>query len=427
MTKLISFYGDDFTGSTDVMEALSTHGVDTVLFTRIPTEEEFAPFATHQAIGLAGTSRSQTPEWMDENLPAVFAWLKSLNAKFCHYKVCSTFDSSPKIGNIGRATEIGARAFAQAVIPLIVGAPQLKRYTFAGHLFAGYQGETFRIDRHPVMAQHPVTPMHEADLRLHLAKQTQVTTMLANDSWPTDGLALIDVYDAATQFDAGNRLIDAPASALPFFVGSSGVEYALVKALTAAGEISGTAQFSKLEKVEQCIVVSGSVSPTTARQIQTASQQGFEQVSLSPVALAKDNGAQVSGAIETCLQILSAGRSPLVHTAHGAATDEGAQLDTIPDSRKSIGVALGNILRAVLERTDLTRAIIAGGDSSSHALGQLDIYALKTRFPLSSTPGSPLCTATSSNSKLNGLEIAMKGGQVGSDTYFVQLRDGVEV
>ena len=110
---------------------------------------------------------------MDEHLPASFRWLKSLDARFCHYKVCSTFDSSPACGSIGRAIEIGARVFGQAMVPLMVGAPQLKRYTFAGHLFAGYQGETYRIDRHPVMSRHPVTPMDEAILRLHLARQTQ--------------------------------------------------------------------------------------------------------------------------------------------------------------------------------------------------------------------------------------------------------------
>jgi uncharacterized protein YgbK (DUF1537 family) len=39
---LISYYGDDFTGSTDVMEALSSNGVETVLFTRLPTDAERA-------------------------------------------------------------------------------------------------------------------------------------------------------------------------------------------------------------------------------------------------------------------------------------------------------------------------------------------------------------------------------------------------
>jgi 3-oxoisoapionate kinase len=425
MTKLISFYGDDFTGSTDVLEALSTHGVETVLFTRIPSTDEYAGFADHQAIGLAGTSRSQTPDWMDTHLPPIFEWLKTLDAQFCHYKVCSTFDSSPEIGNIGRATEIGARIFSQKTIPLIVGATQLKRFTFAGHLFAGYQGETFRIDRHPVMSRHPVTPMHEADLRLHLAKQTNMPVQLANNDWSQNGMALIDVYDQATQVLAGETLLQAPQTALPFCVGSSGVEYALVKALTKQAKISGQAEFAPLNTVPQCIVVSGSVSPTTERQILKSKQNGFVTVSLSPLAVAKDPNANVEAAVRECLNILSSGQSPLVHTALGAASDQSAELNAITDGRKNIGETLGRILREVLERTDLRRAIIAGGDSSSHALGQLDIYALKNRFPLSATPGSPLCTASSGNAKLNGLEIAMKGGQVGGDSYFIQLRDGI--
>jgi 3-oxoisoapionate kinase len=33
---LISYYGDDFTGSTDVMEALASNGVETVLFLKKP-------------------------------------------------------------------------------------------------------------------------------------------------------------------------------------------------------------------------------------------------------------------------------------------------------------------------------------------------------------------------------------------------------
>jgi 3-oxoisoapionate kinase len=425
MKRLVSFYGDDFTGSTDVMEALSTHGIETVLFTRLPTPDEFAPFATCQAIGLAGTSRSQTPDWMDKNLPPIFAWLKTLEAQFCHYKVCSTFDSSRDIGNIGRASEIGAATFGQSIIPLVVGAPQLKRYTFAGHLFAGYQGETYRIDSHPVMSKHPVTPMQESDLRLHLAQQTQMSVTLANSQWPTRGMALIDVYDAVTQLQVGQRLQEAPQDTLPFVVGSSGVEYALVKSLTSANKISGKANFAPLDKVENCIVVSGSVSPTTARQIQTAQRNGFEAISLSPIAMARDEGQLAHETVAKCLEILEAGKSPLVHTALGSASDETAALNSVSEGRLRIGLGLGSILRAVLEKTNIKRAIIAGGDSSSHALGQLDIYALQTRFPLTATPGSPLCTATSSNAKLNGLEIAMKGGQVGSDEYFMQLRDGL--
>jgi 3-oxoisoapionate kinase len=424
MKRLISYYGDDFTGSTDVMEALASHGVKTVLFTRLPTPQEFAPFADYDAIGLAGTSRSRTPEWMDENLPSLFEWLKSLDARFCHYKVCSTFDSSPAIGSIGRAVDLGAAVFSQPVVLLIVGVPQLNRYTFAGHLFAGYQGETYRIDRHPVMSRHPVTPMTEADLRLHLASQTACPTALANSEWPDQGIGLLDVHDFATQLEAGNRLLKLPRFAQPFLAGSSGVEYALMRAMETKGEISGIAEFDPLSPVAQTMIVSGSVSPTTERQIRHSINHGFEAVPIEAQSLARKNLATRRKAVERCIEVLSYGKSPLVHTALGPASDTSGEIGSIEDGRRLIGEGLGSILREVVQHSGLRRVMIAGGDTSSHALGELDVHALTTRIPLPETPGSPLCTAHSGSAQLNGLEIALKGGQVGGDDYFVALRNG---
>ncbi len=421
MNRLISYYGDDFTGSTDVMEALASHGIRTVLFTRLPSETEFAPFSDYLAIGLAGTSRSQTPQWMDENLPAVFNWLKSLEARFCHYKVCSTFDSAPHVGSIGRATDIGAAVFQQSIVPMIVGAPQLKRYTFAGHLFAGFQGETYRIDRHPVMSRHPVTPMHEADLRLHLGQQTATPVRLATAVSSAHGIELVDVHDADSQRMAGEQLLSGPGG---FVLGSSGVEYALVKALAAQGRNPGSTSFVPLAAVAQTVVVSGSVSPTTERQINHALRNGFEAVRVDAIALAQNRDDVRQAAVASALRVLANGKSPLVHTAMGPASDEGMHLNVVPEGRKHIGLGLGLILRGLLEATDLKRVIVAGGDSSSHALGQLDIFALTTRMPLPATPGSPLCSAASENSRFNGIEIALKGGQVGGDNYFEALRDG---
>ena len=44
LPPLISYYGDDLTGSTDVMEALSLGGVPTVLFMNRPDAELLARF-----------------------------------------------------------------------------------------------------------------------------------------------------------------------------------------------------------------------------------------------------------------------------------------------------------------------------------------------------------------------------------------------
>ncbi|MBX5162564.1 MULTISPECIES: four-carbon acid sugar kinase family protein [unclassified Rhizobium] len=437
---LVSYYGDDFTGSTDVMEALASSGVETALFLDIPTPGLLARFKHCRAIGIAGTSRSETPDWMEEHLAPAFDWLKSLGAAICHYKVCSTFDSSPEIGNIGKAIEIGRTIFGQSIVPVIVGAPQLKRYTAFGNLFAAYQGRVFRIDRHPVMSRHPVTPMDEADLTVHLSKQTSLPVLLADlvtitaadadqriDALASspDGILLLDVDSEATQIAAGGQMLRVTSRSASFVAGSSGVEYALLSAWRRAGLIGASSgEFPDVGPVDRLAVVSGSVSPTTERQIRTAVENGFESIALDPLTLVSNGEGAVDGAIQAGIQKLKEGKSVILYTALGPSADRGADIDRLPGARHRLGSALGTILCRLVEAEGLSRAVVAGGDTSSHALRQLKIDALTTLLPLPQTPGSPLCLAHGDFPPTNGLQIALKGGQVGTDGYFAQIRDG---
>ena len=112
---------------------------------------------------------------MEAELLPVFRRFRELDAPVLHYKVCSTFDSSPGHGSIGRAIDLGQESFASPWVPLVVGVPALWRYCVFGNLFArsGPESEVHRLDRHPTMRYHPSTPMTESDLRLHLARQTE--------------------------------------------------------------------------------------------------------------------------------------------------------------------------------------------------------------------------------------------------------------
>ena len=150
---LLTFYGDDFTGSADAMESLSLNGVRSVLFLSPPTPELLREkFPDIEAVGVAGASRAMTPAQMEAELPAIFSQLQKLNARLFHYKVCSTFDSSPNIGSIGKAYEIGQRVFASSFVPLLVGAPALKRYCVFGNLFAN--SRTLHLHHHgPAVSQ----------------------------------------------------------------------------------------------------------------------------------------------------------------------------------------------------------------------------------------------------------------------------------
>jgi 3-oxoisoapionate kinase len=437
---LLSYYGDDLTGSTDVMEALCLGGVPTVLFMNVPDAALLAQFSHCRAVGLAGAARSETPEWMDTHLTAAFEWLRRLDAALCHYKVCSTFDSSPRIGSIGRAIEIGRRVFGEAPVPLVVGAPQLRRYTAFGHLFAAYQGRPFRIDRHPVMSRHPVTPMRESDLLVHLAAQTglkgglvdlealqagkasETVEQLAREG---TGIILFDVASHQTQRAAGEELWRLRTTSR-FVAGSSGIEYALIEEWKARGLAPGEASYSGAGAVDKLAVVSGSVSPTTERQIAHALANGFDGVSLNPLELiSAGSQAAVDAAVSAGNASLADGRSVILYTALGPQADRGAEIDRQEGARHKLGRNLGAILRSLVTQQGLRRAVIAGGDTSSHALGQLGVEALSMLVPLPETPGSPLCLAYSRDKTVDGLQIALKGGQIGEDSYFATIRTGV--
>lgn len=99
----LAFYGDDFTGSTDALEVLAFAGVPCALFLAPPTPQDLHRLGPLEAIGVAGDSRAMSPHEMRRELPTVFDALAALGAPIVHYKVCSTFDSSPDIGSIGCA------------------------------------------------------------------------------------------------------------------------------------------------------------------------------------------------------------------------------------------------------------------------------------------------------------------------------------
>ncbi len=96
---LLAFYGDDFTGSTDAMEALSIQGYKTLLFTSPPSKDLLSQFEGVQCIGIAGMSRSKKPEEIEDELKPIFEFLFNLPVPIIHYKV-SLYSKSGRFENI---------------------------------------------------------------------------------------------------------------------------------------------------------------------------------------------------------------------------------------------------------------------------------------------------------------------------------------
>lgn len=448
---LLSFYGDDFTGSTDAMEALAVSGLRTVLFLSPPSPKFLREkFADVRCVGVAGTSRAMSPAEMDEQLAPVLEQLWALGAPITHYKVCSTFDSAPEVGSIGHVADLVRGSLARGqTLTVLAGAPPLRRYTVFGNHFAAAGDEVYRLDRHPTMSRHPVTPMHEADLRVHLSKQTQASIGLMPLPELAGDIAVIDtkhatrlaskpdllLYDVAdeTSMRAVGRLLWKQCLAAPHFaIGSSGVEYALGAHWRSVGLVPAErARFPAVTPVKQLLVVSGSASPMTAAQIAWAAENGFDCLRAPAVDLCSE--ATAEGAyretFERALASLNAGRSVVVYSAAGpddpsiAATRASltsAARDHGGATARLLGTALGRLAREVLLRTGLRRLVVAGGDTSSYATQELGLYGLEMLSEL--TPGAPLCRGYSNDARFDGLEIALKGGQMGRADYFGMAR-----
>ena len=120
----LAFYGDDFTGSTDALEVLTFAGLRCALFLQVPSAALLKALGPFDAVGVAGHSRSMSPAEMDEQLPPVLAALAELPVPLVHYKVCSTFDSHPKVGSIGHVMDL-ARGHLAALRALATDTPQL--------------------------------------------------------------------------------------------------------------------------------------------------------------------------------------------------------------------------------------------------------------------------------------------------------------
>lgn len=443
---LLAYYGDDFTGSTDAMEAMTAAGVPTVLFLDVPDAAMRARFPEARCIGIAGSSRGRSPEWMNAELPRVFTALAALGAPILHYKVCSTFDSSPTIGSIGRAIDIGVQHMPGRWSPIVVGAPRLRRYQVFGNLFAAVDGVGHRLDRHPTMSRHPVTPMGESDLRLHLAKQTsrrielvdmlQLRAALAAERVATlqgDDVpaVFIDVLDAETLAEAGRLLWEQRGDGL-FSASSSGLQYALAAHWRELGLLPAEPSLPVVRPEEAIAVVSGSCSPVTAAQIAWARGHGFhaERLRLAAALGEGTREAEIERVVNVCIGALGRGTSPLVFSAEGPEDASVIGFDAIAtaarlpraDAARQVGATLAEVMRRLMDQAPLRRIVVAGGDSSGEVASALDIQALTVDAGLA--PGAPLCRVWSNIKARDGLQIVLKGGQIGPVDFFGLALDG---
>jgi 3-oxoisoapionate kinase len=445
---LLGYYGDDFTGSSDVMEVLSLMGIPTVLFLNAPNQNEIDGFVfknkafkglSVQAFGVAGIARSLAPLEMEEELEPIFQNMSKIPFRYFHYKVCSTLDSSPEVGNIGVAMDLAEKYFPSPFIPLLIGFPTLNRFVVFGNLFARIRDTVYRLDRHPVMSKHPVTPMRESDIRLHLKDQMDremglvdvmqlemLDVVPLSQILPTEHseekapLVLFDTLQNDHLIPIGKWLERNSLDSHQLLLGSSAVEYAL-------GHVYGKKNDLKSESVSVApiLVVSGSCAQNTADQILHVQKLGFTCIRIAVDKLFERDYTEqeIERVTDAALSSLISGNNTVIFSALGP--DDPMVRNTLKQQHsrpQRIAQCQAEITARLLETFPLKRLVTAGGDTSGYVLKKLKIRVLEFTNVLA--PGAPLCQAHAENPAVDGLEIAIKGGQNGTVRYFEFAQKG---
>jgi len=422
-----AFYGDDFTGSVDALLQFARNGWGGRLFVGTPSDRQLRDAAaTADVVGIAGIARSLRPDELESELRPALAQLASLHPAVLQYKACSTADSSPEIGSLGRVIEVGRSVVADAggsvlPVPLLFAQPDFGRYTAFGHHFAAERGIVYRLDRQPTMSTHPATPMTESDLAVHLGRQTDLSiASLAFPAYtssadlaaalggsPAAGVVL-DALDAAHLEIVGTAIAHLAASGdgPVFAIGSGGLSWGLSAADRRDVEPIPTAS----TEAGPVLVVSGSRSPATRRQADAADAAGWL---VRPLGLGADD------AIDDVLTALASGRS-VVLTSDDAVEPSGTGAGAGDALLERIAAAAAAVVLRAARSGATRRVIVCGGDTSSRVTVLLGARSLS----IAANPWSNvvLLRAYADDPAVDGLELLLKGGQVGDDDLFERVR-----
>lgn len=409
------YYGDDVTGSVDVLLQFARHGVRGCLFIGTPPRAALEEAAeTSAVIGIAGIARSLEPDALDAEVRPALEALRDLRPSIVQYKACSTADSSPTIGSLGRVIEIARDVFDERSVPVLFAQPDFGRYTVFGHHFAAEGGVVHRLDRQPTMSQHPSTPMDDSDLVAHLARQTRLpigglpltgydsaTGLATSINGSTDAAVLLDALDDAHLALIGGAMTELATERHPLFaIGSGGLSRALALGHPPVPLPATPAPPGPV------LAISGSRSPQTRRQLDAARSAGWVVLPLSPDPALH---TQVIGH-------LRAGRSVAL-SSEDAPAFTGAT-DVLAD----IAAATTAVAHAALAAGATARLIICGGDTSSRVVRTLGIGSVS----IAANPDANVVVlrARSGDAAVDGAELLLKGGQVGDDDLFESIRIG---
>ncbi|MGO8063492.1 3-oxo-tetronate kinase [Rhizobium johnstonii] len=418
MAIFLGSIADDYTGASDLANTLTKNGLRTVQTVGIPHPSLALPDVDAVVVSL----KIRSVPASDAVAAAASAerWLRQRGAGHVLYKICSTFDSTDA-GNIGPVTEALSDAAGGGIVLVTPAFPETGRTVYLGHLFVGGQP----LNESP-LKDHPLNPMHDANLVRVLTRQSRNAVGLIDlaavaagpgavkarlDSFRTAGVTAV-IADAI--FERDLETLGEVALETPVSTGASGLGLGLARALVRSGRISsgGATTADAIRPVGGLsAIVAGSCSKATLHQLDVA-ERSMPVLRLDPERLLAGPD-EIATAISWAGERISAG--PVVIAA-SAAPETVSRLQSLY-GREASGHAIEtatSIIAAELVERGVRRLVIAGGETSGAAVDRLAIPAFLIGPEIA--PGVPVLR-TVGNAQGDML-LALKSGNFGGEDFF---------
>ena len=418
MTTVLGCIADDFTGATDLAGLLARSGVRVSLRIGVPTEPPADP-AAFEVIALK--SRTAPVGEAVAETRAALKWLQAAGARRFFWKYCSTFDSTAE-GNIGPVAEALMADLGTDQTIYCPAFPENGRSIFMGNLFVGRQP----LAESP-MKDHPLTPMRDSNLMRLLEPQVTRPVGLADRLTVARGpQALRAELQALKAQGVAHVVVDAVANEdlaviaeacrdMPLMTGGSAVAMPLPALYLADGTLSADAPKAEAPRLDTgTIVLSGSCSAMTNKQVADYTSRGVPAFQLDPLALAK-NGPQE--ALDWLAQ-QDLNAAPLIYAT--------ANPDSVRAAQDKLGVAgAGEIVEATLSACAVAardrgarRVVVAGGETSGAVTKALGVTQLDIGTEIA--PGVPWTYCRSGGHQI---ALTLKSGNFGAETFFTDAQE----
>lgn len=405
---LLGVIADDFTGASDIANALKKAGMKTALVSGVSNDLSLDA----DAVVIALKSRSIPADDAVTVSLSALNWLKSQNCRQFVFKYCSTFDSTP-LGNIGPVAAALADALQAKKVICCPALPANGRTVYQGHLFVNDV-----LLSESGMEHHPLNPMTDSNIRRWMKMQCKEPIGLIDLATVRKGAPAIETALNSTN----ERLFIADATnvedliALGFamkdqilITGGSGIAQGLPENFRRSGLlVDDDSVFNGTQG--PCVILAGSCSKATLAQIAVHRSQA-PSLKLSASSLLSDDNVLLE-----CLKFAEQNRhlTPLIYSSEQPAEIIQAQANHgVENLAKRIEDFFGQ-LAGSLAANGFSRIIVAGGETSGAVVTALEIKSFAVGPEI--VAGVP-CLAAAGDTPL---AMALKSGNFGGPDFFAR-------